>query len=167
MSQPHSPPDPPVSESVNPRNYQREYSEDRYHALLAAVQHKYRIDDNPSGPRGLHKASFGAYTDRSLESTEAEVDPRDKQPAYIEHLHKTLRNNIRALDGRILYLKSHKSGLSSSTFTPMPKHQGEMIGIDVRNLANHAQTGHRSLCVYQFSFWMPVGGLSISPSNIA
>lgn len=79
----HSRLGPPASELATVGKRQLDLAEARYHTLLAAVQHKYHIDEHPSGPRRLNKVSFEAYTDKSLESTEAAVDPRDRMPAYV------------------------------------------------------------------------------------
>lgn len=74
---------PPTSELATLGKRQLNLAEDRYHELLAAVQHKYHIDDHPSGPRRLHKVNFDAYLDRNLKSGEAAVDPRDGMKAYV------------------------------------------------------------------------------------
>ncbi|CAG8956191.1 hypothetical protein HYFRA_00012108 [Hymenoscyphus fraxineus] len=103
MAQPPSQTGPPDSELATLGKRQQELAEMQYHRLLAAVQHKYRIDNHPSGPHHLHKVSFEAYTDRSLEPTEAAVDPRDNLPEYIQGLHKMFRSNPKTLEGDILY----------------------------------------------------------------
>lgn len=77
---------PEDSELAGLGKLQLECAENRYHQLLAIVQHKYQIGDHPSGPRHLNEVSFEAYTDRKLESIEAALDPRDKLPWSVSML---------------------------------------------------------------------------------
>lgn len=68
-------PDAATLATLGPR--QLELAESRYHALLAAVGHKYHIARKPSEPGGLHEVSFSAYGDRWLKTFEADMsDPR-------------------------------------------------------------------------------------------
>lgn len=82
MSMSRAAPDADFLATIGPQ--QLGVAESRYHALLAAVRHEYHIAPRPAEPGGLHVVSFAKYTDRTLETFQADMsDPRKGTPQYV------------------------------------------------------------------------------------